>query len=209
MSIKKGEKRNIYEHDIIYTTNGRLGFDYLIDNLADSAEGKFLPQLNYGIIDEVDSIILDLAQTPLVISGAPRLQSNLFHIVKEFVDKLIEDVHFKMKKTKKEIWLLNQGIEVAQSYFNVEDLYSEKAMVLVRNINLALRAQYLSESNVDYFVYNGDDRITGRMLPGTKLQAGLHQAIEAKEGMEVSTDKSVMQQLPSRIYLNFLDHFQV
>ncbi|HCZ7131831.1 TPA: accessory Sec system translocase SecA2 [Staphylococcus aureus] len=193
---QKGEKRNIYEHDIIYTTNGRLGFDYLIDNLADSAEGKFLPQLNYGIIDEVDSIILDAAQTPLVISGAPRLQSNLFHIVKEFVDTLIEDVHFKMKKTKKEIWLLNQGIEAAQSYFNVEDLYSEQAMVLVRNINLALRAQYLFESNVDYFVYNGDivliDRITGRMLPGTKLQAGLHQAIEAKEGMGVSTDKSVM-----------------
>lgn len=153
---QKGEKRNIYEHDIIYTTNGRLGFDYLIDNLADSAEGKFLPQLNYGIIDEVDSIILDAAQTPLVISGAPRLQSNLFHIVKEFVDTLIEDVHFKMKKTKKEIWLLNQGIEAAQSYFNVEDLYSEQAMVLVRNINLALRAQYLFESNVDYFVYNGD-----------------------------------------------------
>ncbi|HFV7289196.1 TPA: DEAD/DEAH box helicase [Staphylococcus aureus] len=111
---QKGEKRNIYEHDIIYTTNGRLGFDYLIDNLADSAEGKFLPQLNYGIIDEVDSIILDAAQTPLVISGAPRLQSNLFHIVKEFVDTLIEDVHFKMKKTKKEIWLLNQGIEAKE-----------------------------------------------------------------------------------------------
>ncbi|HDE4367472.1 TPA: DEAD/DEAH box helicase [Staphylococcus aureus] len=111
---QKGEKRNLYEHDIIYTTNGRLGFDYLIDNLADSAEGKFLPQLNYGIIDEVDSIILDAAQTPLVISGAPRLQSNLFHIVKEFVDTLIEDVHFKMKKTKKEIWLLNQGIEAKE-----------------------------------------------------------------------------------------------
>lgn len=111
---QKGEKRNIYEHDIIYTTNGRLGFDYLIDNLADSAEGKFLPQLNYGIIDEVDSIILDAAQTPLVISGAPRLQSNLFHIVKEFVDTLIEDVHFKMKKTKKEIWLLNQAIEAKE-----------------------------------------------------------------------------------------------
>lgn len=80
-------------------------------------------------------------------------------------------------------------------------------MVLVRNINLALRAQYLFESNVDYFVYNGDivliDRITGRMLPGTKLQAGLHQAIEAKEGMEVSTDKVLWQQLPFRIYLNF------
>ncbi len=100
MSIR--EKRNLYEHDIIYTTNGRLGFDYLIDNLADSAEGKFLPQLNYGIIDEVDSIILDAAQTPLVIRRTKRSQSILFHIVKEFVDTLIEDVHFKnVRKTKK------------------------------------------------------------------------------------------------------------
>lgn len=133
--------------------------------------------------------------------------------MKEFVDTLIEDVHFKMKKTKKEIWLLNQGIEAAQSYFNVEDLYSEQAMVLVRNINLALRAQYLFESNVDYFVYNGDivliDRITGRMLPGTKLQAGLHQAIEAKKVWRFQQIKVLWQQLPFRIYLNFLNHFQV
>ena len=83
---EKGEKQAIYNHDIIYTTGGRLGFDYLIDNLADSKEGKFLPKLNYGIIDEVDSIILDSAQTPLVISGAPRLQSNLFKVVKTFVE---------------------------------------------------------------------------------------------------------------------------
>ncbi len=89
-----------------------------------------------------------------------------------------------MKKTKKEIWLLNQGIEAAQSYFNVEDLYSEQAMVLVRNINLALRAQYLFESNVDYFVYNGDivliDRITGRMLPELSCKL-TSPAIEAKK----------------------------
>ena len=102
MSIKRG-KCNIYEHDIIYTTNGRLGFDYLMI-MADSAE-IFLPQLNYGIIDEVDSIILDAAQTPLVISGAPRLQSNYLLIVrKEFVDTLIV-THFKMKKTKKKYGL--------------------------------------------------------------------------------------------------------
>lgn len=85
---EENEKYHLYHHDIVYTTNGRLGFDYLIDNLADDIQAKFLPDLNFAIIDEVDSIILDAAQTPLVISGAPRVQSNLFHIVKSFVETL-------------------------------------------------------------------------------------------------------------------------
>ncbi|WP_278926048.1 accessory Sec system translocase SecA2 [Staphylococcus auricularis] len=193
---QKNEKAMLYQHDIVYTTNGRLGFDYLIDNLADSIEGKFLPKLNYGIIDEVDSIILDAAQTPLVISGAPRVQSNLFHIVKTFVETLEEGIHFKVKKAKKEIWLTEAGIEAANQYFNVSDIYDEPYFDLARNINLALRAHHLFESNLDYFVYNGEvvliDRITGRMLPGTKLQSGLHQAIEAKEQIDISLDMSVM-----------------
>ncbi|MDT0693404.1 accessory Sec system translocase SecA2 [Staphylococcus chromogenes] len=191
-----GEKQNIYSHDIIYTTNGRLGFDYLIDNLADGQEGKFLPDLNFGIIDEADSIILDSAQTPLVISGAPRVQSNLFHIVKAFVETLKKDVHFKMEKTKKEIWLTPEGIDAANVYFGIESIYDEGYFDLARNINLALRARHLFDVNLDYFVYNGEvvliDRITGRMLPGTKLQSGLHQAIEAKENVELSLDMSVM-----------------
>ncbi|UXS68015.1 accessory Sec system translocase SecA2 [Staphylococcus chromogenes] len=191
-----GEKQKIYSHDIIYTTNGRLGFDYLIDNLADGQEGKFLPDLNFGIIDEADSIILDSAQTPLVISGAPRVQSNLFHIVKAFVETLKNDVHFKMEKTKKEIWLTPEGIDAANTYFGIESIYEEGYFDLARNINLALRARHLFDANLDYFVYNGEvvliDRITGRMLPGTKLQSGLHQAIEAKENVELSLDMSVM-----------------
>ncbi|MCO4328641.1 accessory Sec system translocase SecA2 [Staphylococcus hyicus] len=191
-----GEKQNIYNHDIIYTTNGRLGFDYLIDNLADGQEGKFMPELYFGIIDEEDSIILDSAQTPLVISGAPRVQSNLFHIVKAFVETLHEDVHFKMKKTKKEIWLTPEGISAANAYFGVQNIFNQPYFDLVRNINLALRARHLFESNLDYFVYDGEvvliDRITGRMLPGTKLQAGLHQAIESKEDVELTRDMSVM-----------------
>ncbi|PCF55314.1 accessory Sec system translocase SecA2 [Staphylococcus delphini] len=193
---KPGEKQNIYNHDIVYTTGGRLGFDYLIDNLADSREGKFLPELNYGIIDEVDSIILDSAQTPLVISGIPRVQSNLFGVVNTFVETLVEHQHFKMKQTKKEIWLTDRGIEAANQYFGVDNIYDEPYFDLVRNINLCLRAQYLFEGNTDYFVYKGEviliDRITGRMMPGTKLQSGLHQAIEAKEDVKLSADTSVM-----------------
>lgn len=190
------EKQMLYNHDIIYTTNGRLGFDYLFDNLADHINAKYLPELNFAIIDEVDSIILDAAQTPLVISGAPRVQSNLFHIIKMFVETLVEDEHFKLNVNKKEVWLTDKGIDVANHYFKVNNIYLPQYFDLVRVINLSLRAKYLFKDNLDYFIYNGEvvliDRITGRMLPGTKLQSGLHQAIEAKEGVELSQDLSVM-----------------
>lgn len=190
------EKQMLYNHDIIYTTNGRLGFDYLFDNLADHINAKYLPELNFAIIDEVDSIILDAAQTPLVISGAPRVQSNLFHIIKMFVETLVEDEHFKLNVNKKEVWLTDEGIDVANHYFKVNNIYLPQYFDLVRVINLSLRAKYLFKDNLDYFIYNGEvvliDRITGRMLPGTKLQSGLHQAIEAKEGVELSQDLSVM-----------------
>lgn len=193
---KPNEKNMIYQADIIYTTNGRLGFDYLIDNLADSIEGKFLPPLKYGIIDEIDSIILDAAQTPLVISGAPRVQSNLFPIVNEFIKTLIIGQHFKMEKTKKEIWLTDKGIKAANDFFKVDNLYNGSYSDLVRNINLALRGHYLYDANIDYYVFNGEvvllDKITGRLLHGTKLQSGLHQAIEIKEGVNISPDMSVM-----------------
>ncbi|MFT4527521.1 accessory Sec system translocase SecA2 [Staphylococcus haemolyticus] len=192
----ENEKQMLYNHDIIYTTNGRLGFDYLFDNLADHINAKYLPELNFAIIDEVDSIILDAAQTPLVISGAPRVQSNLFHIIEMFVETLVEDEHFKLNVNKKEVWLTDEGIDVANHYFKVNNIYLPQYFDLVRVINLSLRAKYLFKDNLDYFIYNGEvvliDRITGRMLPGTKLQSGLHQAIEAKEGVELSQDLSVM-----------------
>lgn len=191
-----GEKQAIYKADIIYTTNGRLGFDYLIDNLADSLEGKFMPDLNYALIDEIDSIILDAAQTPLVISGAPRVQSNLFEITKQFVQTLEKERDFKIDERKKEVWLTSRGIKATREYFNVPDLFETRHLDLVRNINLALRARYLFEADIDYYVLKGEivlsDRITGRLLPGTKLQSGLHQAIEAKEDIEITNDMSIM-----------------
>ncbi|ARJ51987.1 accessory Sec system translocase SecA2 [Staphylococcus lutrae] len=208
---KAKDKQVVYRHDIIYTTGGRLGFDYLIDNLADSKEGKYLPPLYYGIIDEVDSIILDSAQTPLVISGAPRLQSNLFGVVKTFVETLIEDQHFKIKKTKKEIWLTPQGMDAANAYFGVDNIYDASYFDLVRHINLALRARHVFENNYDYFVFQGEvvliDRITGRMMPGTKLQSGLHQSIEAKEGVEISNDMSVMATITFQHLFKLFERF--
>lgn len=193
---KKGEKKKLYDADIIYSTNGRIGFDFLIDNLADQLNGKFLKPFNFGIIDEIDSIILDAAQTPLVISGAPRVQSNLFNVVKELIDTLEEDVHFILNKTKQEVYLTPLGTEICNRYFDIPHMYAKGHTALVRNINLALRAKYLFDLNIDYYVSDGEimliDRISGRLLPGTKLQSGLHQSIEAKERVEISDDMSVM-----------------
>ncbi|MCE4957554.1 accessory Sec system translocase SecA2 [Macrococcoides caseolyticum] len=192
----KDEKKALYNADIIYTTNGRLGFDYLIDNLADSIRAKYMPELSFCIIDEIDSIILDAAQTPLVISGAPRVQSNLFGIVKAFIDTLEENKHFHVNRKESLIWLTEEGARRAEKFFNVDELYNPSYKTLVRNINLVLRAEYLFDEYIDYYVNEGEvvliDRITGRLLTGTKLQSGLHQALEAKEGLELSRDMSVM-----------------
>ena len=139
------------------------------------------------------------------------MQSNLFHIVKTFVETLEEDEHIEINKSQKEIWLTEQGIQAANHYFDVENIYEEGYFDLVRNINLALRAKFLFDSNLDYFIQNGEivliDRITGRMLPGTKLQSGLHQAIEAKEDVEISDDLSVMATITFQNLFKQFDRF--
>ncbi|RPF56702.1 accessory Sec system translocase SecA2 [Abyssicoccus albus] len=192
---RDGEKQEIYKADIIYTTNGILGFDYLIDNLADHQNKKFIDELNYALVDEIDSIILDAAQTPLVISGSPRVQSNLYQNVKEFIDTLTTS-HYYHNEDQNEIYLSESGMNKAEHYFKVEDLYAPKHFDLVRVINLSLRAKYLFEFNMDYFVKDGEviliDRNTGRMLTGTKLQSGLHQALETKESVKITPDLSAM-----------------
>ncbi|MFC6293632.1 accessory Sec system translocase SecA2 [Macrococcus epidermidis] len=194
-TYKPGEKKALYDANIIYTTNGILGFDYLIDNLADHIKSKFMPPLNYALIDEIDSIILDAAQTPLVISGVPRVQSNLYANVKEFIDTLTED-DYELDTSQKEVYLNDKGVERVKTYFNVDPLFVEDNFDLIRIVNLSLRAKYLFEFNTDYFVKDGDvvliDSTTGRMLTGTKLQSGLHQAIEAREQVKLSPDLSAM-----------------
>ena len=131
-----------------------------------------------------------------MISGAPRVQSNLFEITQQFVQTLEKERDFKIDERKKEVWLTSAGIQATRDYFNVPDLYEARHLDLIRNINLALRARYLFEADIDYYVLKGEivliDRITGRLLPGTKLQSGLHQAIEAKEDIEITNDMSIM-----------------
>ena len=190
------EKREMYNSDIIYTTNGSLGFDYLNDNLASNKEGKFLRPFDYAIIDEIDDILLDSAQTPLIIAGAPRVQSNHYGIVNTLMTTLVEGEDFIYKEEKGEVWLTKQGAKEAESFFGIDHLYNEKNAVFARHIAYAMRAHKLYTKDKDYVIRGNEmvlvDRGSGRLLEQTKLQGGLHQAIEAKEHVKLSPETRAM-----------------
>ena len=190
------EKREMYNSDIIYTTNGNLGFDYLNDNLASNKEGKFLRPFDYAIIDEIDDILLDSAQTPLIIAGAPRVQSNHYGIVNTLMTTLVEGEDFIYKEEKGEVWLTKQGAKESESFFGIDHLYNEKNAVFARHIAYAMRAHKLYTKDKDYVIRGNEmvlvDKGSGRLLEQTKLQGGLHQAIEAKEHVKLSPETRAM-----------------
>lgn len=190
------EKREMYDSDIVYTTNANLGFDYLNDNLASNEEGKFLRPFDYAIIDEIDDILLDSAQTPLIIAGAPRVQSNHYGIVNTLMTTLVEGKDFIFKEEKGEVWLTKQGAKEAESFFGIDHLYNEKNAVFARHLVYAMRAHKLYTKDKDYVIRDNEmllvDKGSGRLLEQTKLQGGLHQAIEAKEQVKLSPETRAM-----------------
>lgn len=207
--MRPKEKKAIYQKDIVYTTNAILGFDYLLDNLADSATKKYMPELGYVIIDEADAILLDSAQTPLIISGAPRVQSNLYTLVDNFVLTLIEEKEYRLDEKRTSVWLTQQGIAEAKRYFSLTDLFDGEHSDLVKHIELALRAHTLFEKDKDYLVQAGEikllDEKDGRVLEMTKLQGGQHQALEAKEHVEITQN---MRAMASITYQNLFKLFK-
>lgn len=194
------DKREVYSADILYTTNSGLGFDYLLDNLASSEDKKYMPEFNFVIIDEVDAVLLDSAQIPLVISGSPRVQSNFYRIIDTLMTTLVEGQDYIFKEEKKEVWLTTMGARTAESFLGIDNLYSKKHSVLARHLTFALRAHTLFKRDKDYIIRKGEkdeelvlvDQSTGRLLEMTKLQGGLHQAIEAKEQVPLSEETRAM-----------------
>ena len=182
------EKKEIYQADVVYTTGGGLAFDYLLENLQTTGGNRFLPPFHFVVIDEADSILLDMAQIPLVISGASKEQSNLFEMADYFVSTLTRGNDYIVDDDA--VWLTGRGIEKAERFFRIGQLYSAQNHSLVRHINLALRAHYLFIRDRQY-VMEGDqiallDANTGRVVENTKLQAGQHQALEAKEHLPIT-----------------------
>ncbi len=194
--MKAEEKKLIYASDIIYTTNSNLGFDYLNDNLASNEEGKFLRPFNYVIIDEIDDILLDSAQTPLIIAGSPRVQSNYYAIIDTLVTTLVEGEDYIFKEEKEEIWLTTRGAKAAESFLGIDHFYKEEHAVFARHLVYAIRAHKLFTKDKDYIIRGNEmvlvDKGTGRLMEMTKLQGGLHQAIEAKEHVKLSPETRAM-----------------
>lgn len=181
------EKKAVYASDIVYTTHSALGFDYLMNNLVKNAKERFLREYYYVIVDEADSVLLDGAQTPLVISASPRVQSNLYEVADFFVTTLVEEEDYMLEEGK--VWLTEEGIRYAETFFQIDNFYGREHFEINRHVILALRARKLFESGENYMVSReGEllllDSSTGRTLKGMKLRGGQHQALEVKEGLK-------------------------
>ena len=205
--ISNDEKREIYNADIVYTTHSALGFDYLFNNLVTSAEDRFMREFYYVIIDEADFVLLDSAQTPLVISGAPRVQSNLYEMADFFVKTLEEDRDYEVEEKK--AWLTDQGVRYAEQYFGIDNFYGREYFEINRHVTLALRAHMLFAKEKEYVVAENEeirllDSGSGRMMPGVKLRGGQHQALEVKEHLKVSQEnRSVASVTYQNLFLLF------
>lgn len=193
--IDEAEKKELYASDIIYSTHSSLGFDYLFDNLGSELEDQVVNRFNFAIIDEIDSVLLDGAQTALVISGAPKVQSNFFEISHWFVNSLTPD-DYELSDDELKIWLTEAGLKKVRSYFDVERILSAKYFDLYRHVILALQAKFLKQRGRDYVVEDGKvvllDEVSGRAMTGVKMSGGIHQAIEAKEGVEITTESKTL-----------------
>ena len=203
------EKKEAYECDITYSTNSEIGFDYLRDNMVVRAENMVQRPLNYALVDEVDSILIDEARTPLIVSGANAVEtSQLYHMADHFVKSLDKDDYI-IDIQSKTIGLSDSGIDKAESYFKLENLYDIENVALTHFIDNALRANYIMILDIDYVVSEEQeilivDQFTGRTMEGRRYSAGLHQAIEAKEGVpiqdETKTSASITYQNLFRMY---------
>lgn len=185
------DKKKVYAADIVYTTHSVFGFDYLLNNLVTTAEERFLRELYYVIIDEADSVLLDSAQTPLVISGSPRVQSNLYELADFFVTTLVKDRDYETEENK--VWLTEAGIEYAENFFRIDNFFGAEYFEINRHVTLALRAHVIFEPERDYVVTKDQelqllDNGSGRAMAGVKLRGGQHQAIESKEKLEISKE---------------------
>ena len=190
------EKQEAYACDILYSTNNEIGFDYLRDNMVIRKEDRVQRPLNFAIVDEVDSVLIDEARTPLIISGGQLVSANLYQDADSFVKSLKDDVDYLYDETTKSVTLTDEGSEKAEKAFRVKNLYEVENATLVHYINQALRANYSMKLDVDYVVQDGEvvivDQFTGRLMKGRAYSDGLHQAIEAKEGVRINQETKTL-----------------
>lgn len=208
-SMSKEEKREAYQADITYSTNNELGFDYLRDNMVLYSDHKVQRPLHFGVIDEVDSILIDEARTPLIISGQAAKAANLYKLANRFVITLKKEEDYSYDESTKGVVLTESGVEKAEAAFNIDNLFDLEHGTLLHGINQALKAHASMHVDIDYVVEEGNvvivDSFTGRLMKGRRYSDGLHQAIEAKEGLEVQNESMTLATITFQNYFRMYE----
>lgn len=207
--LSDAQRKEAYSADITYGTNNEFGFDYLRDNMKVTAESMVQRDLHYAIVDEVDSILIDEARTPLIISGPTSETTDKYKVVNGIIPFLKKDVHYTVDEKARQVHLTDEGVEAVQSRLRIENLYDPRFIELVHHVDQALKAHVLFKRDVDYVVKDGEviivDEFTGRLMPGRRYSDGLHQALEAKEGVEIANEN---QTLASITFQNYFRMFK-
>ncbi len=203
------ERRTAYGADITYGTNSQFGFDYLRDNIATSVENLVQKKPNYAIVDEVDSILIDEARTPLIISGLPEAAADTYHRFASIVPRLKQGEDYEVDEKKRQVAPTESGVEKVEKFLGVENLYDDVNTNLVNHLNQALKAHTLFHKDIEYIVRDGRafivDEFTGRVLEGRRYSEGLHQAIEAKEGVSIEEENQTVATITIQNYFRQYD----
>ncbi len=198
------ERQAAYHSDITYGQNNEFGFDYLRDNMKFRLQDYVQGELNYAIVDEVDSILVDEARTPLIISGPSDESSELYYKVNQVIPSMIKDADFTVDEKSRTIVMSESGVEKMEKKLSVDNLYAPEQVETLHHVEQALRAHHLYRNEVDYVVKNGEviivDEFTGRLMPGRRWSDGLHQAVEAKEGVKIEAENQTLATISFQNY---------
>ncbi len=198
------ERKAAYNADITYGTNNEFGFDYLRDNMKFYRQSLVQPELNFAIVDEVDSILIDEARTPLIISGPAEKSTSLYYEVNTIIPSLVREKDYTIDEKARSVVLTEEGVAKAENKLKVENLYDPKNIELLHHTNQALKAHTLFKRDVDYIVKDGEviivDEFTGRLMPGRRYSEGLHQALEAKEDVKIENENQTLATITFQNY---------
>lgn len=207
--LNDAQRKDAYAADITYGTNNEFGFDYLRDNMKINPTGLVQRDLQYAIVDEVDSILIDEARTPLIISGPTNDTTDKYKIINRIIPFLKRDVHYAVDEKARSVQLTDEGVEEVQTRLQIDNLYDPRHIAFLHHVDQALRAHALFKKDVDYVVKEGEviivDEFTGRLMPGRRYSDGLHQALEAKEGVDIANEN---QTLASITFQNYFRMYQ-
>src|SRR5210317_1805387 len=203
------ERQEAYNADVAYGTNNEFGFDYLRDNMKFDIKDYCQRDFNFAIVDEVDSILIDEARTPLIISGPADISTELYHQVDKIMPRFQRDEHYSLDEKSRTVSLSEEGVALGEQLLRVENLYDPKNIEYLHHLNQSLKAHLLFQRDVDYLVKDGEvvivDEFTGRTMPGRRYSDGLHQALEAKEGVKIEQENQTLASITFQNYFRLYE----